>query len=146
MNREKRIKKKVNFNPNFILGANVAQKFEEIAQKKFMGPMTAALQKEKKGDEEALYNNYMKTNNVQNNQGDQKDGQDIDWENCDYHADRIKHFYCTSHQNLCCRVCKDVMHSRQECMVVDLYETDDIQGFLNEMAEMEKEKNLFQGK
>jgi hypothetical protein len=99
-----------------------------------MAPMTAALQGSKRHEEAQLYNNYMNTAG-----NEAKDGQDIEWEYCEYHTDRIKHFYCTYHQNLCCRVCKDVMHSRPECMNVDLYETEDIQAFLNEMAEYQKD-------
>lgn len=124
-------------------GGNGLQKLEEITQKKFMGPMTAALQKDKKPDENALYNNYMKNVNQVAMQ-DPKDQQDIEWEYCESHTDRIKHFYCSAHQYLCCRVCKDLEHSERECVVVDLYETEDIQAFLNEMAEVNKDK-YYQG-
>ncbi len=109
--------------------------------------MTAAIQKEKEKthDEEALFNNYMKGNGPVN-PPEEKDAQEINWETCDYHDDRVKHFYCTSHQNLCCRVCKDAIHSRKECMVVDLYEIEDPKGFLEEMAEIHKGESTNFGK
>ena len=128
-----------------VLGSYNLQKLDEFTQKKFMAPMTAALQTSKRQEDEEhkLFNNYMQNTAYTNqphpgNEG--KENQDIEWEYCDYHNDRVKHFYCTQHQNLCCRVCKDIMHAKAECTVVDLYETDDIQAFLNEMGEFQKDE------
>lgn len=118
------------------------QKIDELTQEKFMAPMTASLQNKKK--EEPQYQDYI-GNNLPTMEA--KDPQDIEWEYCAYHTDRIKHFYCTTHQSLCCRVCNEVMHARPECKVVDLYETEDVQTFMNYVNDMQKyEKNLFGGK
>ena len=110
------------------------QKIDEFAHEKFMAPMTAALQGKKKAEEEPYYNDYA-ANNLQT---EAKDPQDIEWEYCAYHPDRIKHFYCTTHNALCCRVCSEVMHARLECKIVDLYETDDVQAFMNYVNDMQR--------
>jgi len=103
--------------------------------------MTAALQGKKKAEEEVEYNDYNA------GMGEAKDPQDIEWEYCGYHTDRIKHFFCTTHQSVICRVCSEVMHARPECKIVDLYETEDVATFMNYVNEMNKvDKKLFEGK
>jgi hypothetical protein len=72
------------------------------------------------------------------------DQQEPDLEYCDIHTDRVKHFLCLSHKNICCRVCREILHSKEECVVVDLYETDDVPGGLGDNGEGES-KNLFDG-
>jgi len=116
------------------------QKIDEFTHEKFMAPMTAALQGKKKAEEEVEYNDYNA------GAGDVKDPQDIEWEYCGYHTDRIKHFFCTTHQSVICRVCSEVMHARPECKIVDLYETEDVATFMNYVNEMNKvDKKLFEG-
>ncbi len=56
---------------------------------------------------------------------------DLDY--CEYHTDRVKHFFCMAHKTMCCRVCGEMMHSKGGCALIDLYEVDDIEGFLNEI-------------
>jgi len=74
-------------------------------------------------------------------------GQESDLEYCDIHTDRVKHFLCLSHKNICCRVCREILHAKEECVVVDLYETEDVPGVLNENDNNNKDsKNLFDGK
>ena len=108
-----------------------------------MAPMTAALQSKKKAEEEQYANDYVVN---QGGQNEFKDGQDIEWEYCNYHTDRVKHFYYTTYSNLCCRVCTEVIHARPECQIVDLYETDDVQAFMAYMSDLQKGKNVFAGK
>jgi len=95
----------------------------------------------KKQEEEQYFNAYAGNNGQV---ADAKDPQDMEWEYCGYHTDRIKHFYCTTHQSLCCRVCSEVMHAGPACKIVDLYETEDLQTLMNYMSELQKDdKNLF---
>lgn len=49
---------------------------------------------------------------------------------CEFHNDRIKHFYCLKHKSLTCRVCTELMHGKEGCALVDLYEVEDIGEFL----------------
>lgn len=115
---------------------------ERYTHEKFMGPMTMTLAGKKKEEEEQYLNEYPGNNNGQ--QAEAKDPQDMEWEYCGYHIDRIKHFYCTTHQSLCCRVCSEVMHGGPSCKVVDLYETEDVQTLMAYMNEMQRDdKNLF---
>ena len=41
---------------------------------------------------------------------------------CSEHPERVKHFYCSVHGTIFCRECIKVLHSENECYVVDLYE------------------------
>lgn len=129
-------------------GGHSMDRFEELTQKKLMGPMTAGAQKDnKKADENALYNNFMHPTQPITGNGAGAEGgeaEDIEWEYCEHHGDRVKHFYCTLHNVLACRVCKDVMHAKKECMVIDLYEVDDVPGFFNQIAEAQKERDLYE--
>ena len=34
---------------------------------------------------------------------------------CEYHGDRIKHFFCMTHKVSCCRNCVEILHSEIEC-------------------------------
>lgn len=54
---------------------------------------------------------------------------------CEYHTDRIKHFFCMTHRDTSCRVCSEILHQKQDCMIVDLYEIEDMHGFLGEFAQ-----------
>ena len=51
---------------------------------------------------------------------------------CEFHNDRVKHFYCLKHKSLTCRVCTELIHGKEGCAIVDLYEVDDIGEFLNQ--------------
>ena len=50
---------------------------------------------------------------------------------CEFHYERVKHFFCVCHKTITCRVCTQLTHNKKECMIVDLYEVEDIQEFLN---------------
>jgi len=54
----------------------------------------------------------------------------LEW--CEYHYDRIKHFLCVYHRETCCRVCCDLFHSKENCNIMDIYEQEDMHGFLND--------------
>ena len=41
---------------------------------------------------------------------------------CEEHPERVKHFYCSNHFTIFCRECIKLLHSDEECFVVDLYE------------------------
>ena len=42
---------------------------------------------------------------------------------CPIHGDRINHFYCYTHNVLCCRVCTEEIHiAKNGCVIVDCYE------------------------
>ena len=41
---------------------------------------------------------------------------------CDTHSDRVRHFICFYHKDLCCRVCVEKNHTTANCNVADLYE------------------------
>jgi len=41
---------------------------------------------------------------------------------CDIHTDRVRHFICFPHKDLCCRVCVEKNHVHSGCNVADLYE------------------------
>lgn len=53
---------------------------------------------------------------------------------CEYHKDRINHFYCMVHKTVTCRVCTHVIHSKDDCAIVDFYDIEDIgiRNFLQE--------------
>lgn len=36
------------------------------------------------------------------------------------------------HKVTCCRACSEMMHAKNDCVVVDLYEIEDVHGFLAE--------------
>lgn len=58
----------------------------------------------------------------------EKTEEELDY--CDFHKDRIKHFYCLKHKTLICRVCAGLMHGKEGCALVDLFEVGDIGEFL----------------
>ena len=90
-------------------------------------------------------NNGVNVGNVGNvGNGVDDDFQD-ELEYCDIHTDRVKHFYCLSHKVIFCRVCSEILHAKRDCLVLDLYETDDIQGITEQMADL-GDKPLFDGK
>lgn len=41
---------------------------------------------------------------------------------CEMHTDRVRHFICFPHKDLCCRVCVEKNHMYSSCNVADLYE------------------------
>jgi hypothetical protein len=45
---------------------------------------------------------------------------------CEYHKDRINHFYCMVHKTVTCRVCTQVIHSKDDCAIVDFYDIEEI--------------------
>ena len=80
------------------------------------------------------------------NNGGGDDAFQEELEYCDVHTDRVKHFYCLTDKTICCRVCREILHAKGNCIVLDLYETDDIQGITEQIANDEAEKALFDGK
>lgn len=32
---------------------------------------------------------------------------------CEFHNDRVKHFFCMKHKATCCRVCSEMIHSKK---------------------------------
>jgi hypothetical protein len=79
---------------------------------------------------EAMSNNFMAPppqDMIQNVAGEEEN----ELEACEYHFERIKHFYCLTHKVTCCRVCGEVMHSKGKCNLVDLYEVDDFEALIN---------------
>ena len=109
--------------------------------------------------EQSIFSNQFEVNNYMidpqynrkqedfdhNNGGDggEDDAFQDELEYCDMHTDRVKHFYCLSHKIICCRVCREILHAKGDCVVLDLYETDDIQGITEQMAGLGAEKALF---
>ncbi|KAL4435392.1 hypothetical protein ABPG74_022875 [Tetrahymena malaccensis] len=63
----------------------------------------------------------------------------LEW--CEYHYDRIKHFLCMYHKETCCRVCGELLHAKNECQVMDLYEVEDMHAFLNDFY---KKNNFYE--
>lgn len=49
---------------------------------------------------------------------------------CEFHNDRVKHFYCLKEKTLSCRMCAEYLHNKDGCGIVDLYEVEDIAEFL----------------
>jgi len=129
------------------------------AQKKFMGTGADALGAKKQQDQGQYppvqfdINNYLGNPHSKQEpfgaeaQGDYVGGDGVgegDLEYCNIHTDRVKHFYCLAHKTICCRVCKEILHAKEDCVVVDLYETEDIQAILNDGIDQGPEsKNLF---
>jgi len=74
---------------------------------------------------EALMNQSLKTLPNEKNPDEELDY-------CEFHNDRVKHFYCLKHKSLTCRVCTELLHAKEGCAIVDLYEVDDIAEFLNQ--------------
>ncbi|CAK83231.1 unnamed protein product (macronuclear) [Paramecium tetraurelia] len=60
---------------------------------------------------------------------------------CEFHNDRVKHFFCMKHKVTCCRVCSEMIHQKKDCIVVDLYEIEDVPAFLNEAYKLNQENN-----
>lgn len=58
----------------------------------------------------------------------------LEW--CEYHMDRVKHFFCMSCQVTSCRICTEVLHSKNTCSVVDLYELEDMHGFIKNFTQI----------
>ena len=54
-------------------------------------------------------------------EGGRRIDKDTGLELCESHYDRIKHFFCMAHRDSCCRMCSEILHNKNDCMVVDLY-------------------------
>jgi len=143
---------------------NYPKEEEMMEQKKFTNPLmanVAGAQVQKKGKEPVQnhldINNFMPNPHKNQQQQQQEFGMDAhndeeggavadsELEYCDIHNDRVKHFFCLSHKNICCRVCREMLHAKESCVVIDLYETEDIQGVLNDNMEDKDSRNLFEG-
>lgn len=59
---------------------------------------------------------------------DKNNEEELDY--CEFHNERVKHFYCLKHKSLTCRVCTELMHGKEDCAIVDLYEVEDVGEFL----------------
>jgi hypothetical protein len=53
---------------------------------------------------------------------DDDDDESLSDKLCQFHPERVKHFYCSNHLSIFCRECIKEKHSDDECFVVDLYE------------------------
>ena len=73
---------------------------------------------------------------------DNKPDEDLDY--CEYHNDRVKHFYCLKHKTLTCRVCTEEMHGKEGCAIVDLYEVDDVGEFLSQANKYNEDGKLME--
>ncbi|CAD8203671.1 unnamed protein product [Paramecium octaurelia] len=60
---------------------------------------------------------------------------------CEFHTDRVKHFFCMKHKVTCCRICSEMIHQRKDCIVVDLYEIEDVPQFLKEAYQLNEDNN-----
>ena len=77
---------------------------------------------------------------------------DLELGNCSIHDDRVKHFYCARCKTVTCRVCTESHHgfedpSKQKCLIVDLYDLDDIYEFIRQVYDLHigsetEEKNV----
>ena len=50
--------------------------------------------------------------------------------NCEKHLDRVQHFYCAFHRITSCRQCCEKNHTEPQCIIVELYDVEDVVGFL----------------
>ena len=60
------------------------------------------------------------------------------WKYCEVHQDRIKHFYCVGCREMGCRACTETYHLKSTCGIVELYDVEDVNGFLLEMERAAK--------
>eukprot|EP01016_Furgasonia_blochmanni_P034020 TRINITY_DN3622_c0_g1_i3.p2 TRINITY_DN3622_c0_g1~~TRINITY_DN3622_c0_g1_i3.p2 ORF type:complete len:254 (+),score=40.50 TRINITY_DN3622_c0_g1_i3:192-953(+) len=72
---------------------------------------------------------------------DQAQGPATELDYCEYHYDRVKHFFCITHKTSCCRVCMEMVHSKPTCQNVDLYEIEDIDALMREVERPTKINN-----
>ena len=67
------------------------------------------------------------------------EGELSDLDFCEFHSERVKHFYCICHKTITCRLCTQMKHNKKDCMIIDLYEVENIPEFLRNVNFLEQE-------
>lgn len=64
--------------------------------------------------------------------------------NCEKHQERVQHFYCAFHKVTACRVCCEKHHLEPQCLIVELYDVEDMVGFLSQIWDLDFNQNEYQ--
>ena len=104
------------------------QQFAAVQNAKVPGDEGLEGQIDAKDIDPAFQNDSKQNNGIKMKNGDVE----AEYKICNLHPDRLKHFFCLIEKLTLCRVCAENDHAKESCIVVDLYEVEDIGDLLQD--------------